>query len=97
MVSADRGAGAYVLGHSDRELERLRLQAQLIDPITRQFLIEAGISPGMRVLDVGSGAGDVAFLAADLVGPPGRSWVSIDPPRPWLGLGSALRGGRSPT
>ena len=77
MVSADRGAGAYVLGHSDRELERLRLQAQLIDPITRQFLIEAGISPGMRVLDVGSGAGDVAFLAADLVGPTGQV-VGVD-------------------
>jgi ubiquinone/menaquinone biosynthesis C-methylase UbiE len=28
--------------------------------------------PGMRVLDVGSGAGDVAFLAADLVGPGGE-------------------------
>jgi len=77
MVTPDRGANAYVLGHSDRELERLRLQAQLIDPITRQFLIEAGIAPGMRVLDVGSGAGDVAFLAANLVGPAGQV-VGVD-------------------
>ena len=67
----------YVLGHSDRELERLRRQAQLIDPITRQFLIEAGIGPGMRVLDIGSGAGDVAFLAANLVGPTGQV-VGVD-------------------
>ncbi len=29
------------------------------------------MSPGMRVLDVGSGAGDVAFLCASLVGPRG--------------------------
>ena len=28
--------------------------------------------PGMRVLDVGSGTGDVAFLAADFVGPSGE-------------------------
>jgi ubiquinone/menaquinone biosynthesis C-methylase UbiE len=65
-------ANAYVLGHSAWELERLRRQAQLVNPITRQFLVEAGIGPGMSVLDVGSGAGDVAFLAAELVGPSGR-------------------------
>ena len=31
----------------------------------------AGIRAGMRVLDLGCGAGDVAFVAADLVGPEG--------------------------
>src|SRR5262244_2296179 len=77
MVTPEGGAGSYVLGHSDRELERLRLQAKLVDPITRQFLIEAGIAPGMRVLDIGSGAGDVAFLAAQLVGPAGQV-VGVD-------------------
>jgi ubiquinone/menaquinone biosynthesis C-methylase UbiE len=63
---------AYVLGHSDRELDRLRSQARLIDPITRQIFSAAGIVPGMRVLDVGSGAGDVAFLAAEMVGDAGE-------------------------
>jgi ubiquinone/menaquinone biosynthesis C-methylase UbiE len=77
MGMSDCATSAYVLGHSDRELERLRLQARLIDPITRQFLIEAGIGPGMRILDVGSGAGDVAFLAANLVGPAGQV-VGVD-------------------
>jgi SAM-dependent methyltransferase len=77
MVEPDRGAKAYVLGHSDRELERLRRQAQLIDPITLQFLTEAGIGNGMRVLDVGSGGGDVAFLAANLVGRTGQV-VGVD-------------------
>ena len=61
----------YELGHSDRELKRLGTQALLIDPITRQFFRDAGIVAGMRVLDVGSGAGDVAFLAAEMVGPSG--------------------------
>ena len=64
--------GPYVLGHSDRELDRLGKQARLIDPITRRFFQGAGIGPGMRVLDVGSGAGDVAFLAAELVGEGGE-------------------------
>jgi len=63
---------AYALGHSEFELERLSIQARLVDPITRRFLLEAGIVQGMRVLDVGSGAGDVAFLAADLVGETGE-------------------------
>src|SRR5712691_4803629 len=63
---------AYSLGHSDRELTRLRVQARLVNPITRRFLVEAGIAPGMRVLDVGSGVGDVAFLAAQLVGDTGE-------------------------
>jgi ubiquinone/menaquinone biosynthesis C-methylase UbiE len=68
---------AYALGHSDRELERLSAQARLIDPITRQFFRDAGIVPGMRVLDVGSGAGDVSFLVADMVGDAGEV-VGVD-------------------
>lgn len=67
----------YVLGHADRELDRLTTQARMLEPFTRQLLQGAGICPGMRVLDVGSGSGDVAFLAADLVGPTGRV-VGVD-------------------
>jgi ubiquinone/menaquinone biosynthesis C-methylase UbiE len=67
-----RPDSSYILGHSDRELDRLNKQARLIDPITRRFLCAAGIVPGMRVLDVGTGAGDVAFLAAELVGARGE-------------------------
>jgi ubiquinone/menaquinone biosynthesis C-methylase UbiE len=54
------------------ELERLRRQGELLAPATRVLLEAAGIRPGMRVLDLGSGAGDVAFLAAGLVGPSGE-------------------------
>jgi len=69
---ADEAAGpVYALGHADHELRRLSVQARLVTPITRRFFVEAGIAPGMRVLDVGSGAGDVAFLAAELVGDQG--------------------------
>jgi hypothetical protein len=47
------------LGHSGSEVERLQVQARLIGPITKRIFQEAGIAPGMRVLDVGSGAGEV--------------------------------------
>ena len=57
------GWPAYALGHSELEMQRLSVQARLIGPISRRFLTEAGLGEGMRVLDVGSDAGDVAFLA----------------------------------
>lgn len=67
----------YVLGHDAWELERLATQAQLIDPITRRTFQAAGIAPGMRVLDVGSGAGDISFMVAGLVGETGEV-VGVD-------------------
>ena len=78
-VSSEAGGATpdYVLGHPERELERLGRQARLVDPMTRQLFIDAGIAPGMRILDVGSGAGDVAFLAAELVGETGEI-VGVD-------------------
>ena len=68
---------AYVLGHSAAELGRLASQARVVDPITRRYFVEAGITKGMRVLDVGSGAGDVALLLAELVGAGGEV-VGVD-------------------
>lgn len=61
----------YSLGHSSRELDRLSFQGTVLAPYTHQFLKEAGITAGIRVLDVGSGSGDISFLAADLVGSTG--------------------------
>ena len=68
---------AYVLGHAEKELERLITQSRLFEPFTAQLFRDAGIAPGMRVLDVGSGSGDVAFLAARMVGPTGQV-VGVD-------------------
>jgi precorrin-6B methylase 2 len=67
----------YLLGHSDQEIERLRLQALCLEGLTRRLIKECGIEPGMRVLDIGSGVGDVAVLVAEVVGPSG-SVVGID-------------------
>lgn len=61
----------YAMGRTDEETQRLIEQSQLYDRITRHFLHRAGLQEGMRVLDVGSGAGDVAMTACDVVGPSG--------------------------
>ncbi|TMF45432.1 MAG: class I SAM-dependent methyltransferase [Chloroflexi bacterium] len=73
---------SYVFGHSEEEIQRLVRQSRLFNPCTRRFLEQAGISTGMKVLDVGSGPGDVALLLADRVGPGGAVvGVDIDPAR----------------
>lgn len=67
----------YIMGHSDHERERLIQQAGLLGPLSERFLRHAGIAPGMRVLDVGCGVGDVSFLCSALVGPTGEV-VGVD-------------------
>lgn len=62
---------------STHEHERLARQADWYGPFTRRLLRRAGIGPGMRVLDVGCGPGDVSFLLSELVGGKG-SVVGIE-------------------
>src|SRR5262245_36228081 len=50
----------YVLGHTSHELERLVAQGSFFGELTEQVLRAAGLAPGMHVLDVGCGAGDVS-------------------------------------
>jgi ubiquinone/menaquinone biosynthesis C-methylase UbiE len=64
-------------GIGDDELARLEAQGTAMAMATRTIFAEAGIQPGMRVLDMGCGAGDSAFVAAGLVGPDG-SVVGVD-------------------
>jgi protein-L-isoaspartate O-methyltransferase len=66
------GTSDYALGNTDAEHERLLRQAILLAPLTERFFRQAGIGSGQRVLDIGSGVGDVAMLAARLVGSSGE-------------------------
>ncbi|MER7070519.1 class I SAM-dependent methyltransferase [Terrabacter sp. NPDC000476] len=67
----DGGDPGYTLPRAREEYDRLGRQAAFLGSTTERLFRAAGIGPGLRVLDVGSGAGDVALLAAELVGPTG--------------------------
>ena len=65
------GDSDYEFGGGEDELARLERQGRALAPATRMIFEAAGIRSGMRVVDLGCGAGDVTFVAADLVGPDG--------------------------
>ena len=54
----------YVLGHSDCELERLQLQADCLEGLTRRLIRKSGLRPGSASGRYRFGAGDVAMLIA---------------------------------
>ena len=87
MTKSHRSAD-YPLGHTDAEHERLIRQAAHVAPITERFFREAGIGPGQRVLDLGSGVGDVAMLLARMVGLSGEV-VAIERDRSSIGKARA--------
>ncbi len=77
MAPPEASGNRYVLGSDDVELTRLDRQAALIGPPSQLLLKAAGIGPGQRVLDLGTGLGHVARLAGQLVGSAGKV-VGID-------------------
>jgi SAM-dependent methyltransferase len=70
-MSTVEDPGYALSSSSEDEHSRLLRQADWYAPYTRRLFTAAGIKPGMRVLDVGCGPGDVSFLAAEMVGPQG--------------------------
>ena len=71
------GEPEYALGRTVGEYDRLIEQAQIMRPLTERMLHSAGARPGMHVLDVGCGVGDVSFLVSEIVGEQG-SVVGVD-------------------
>ncbi len=72
MSTREADRFTYPIGENELQTRRLVTQAQLYDPSTRAFFRAAGIGRGMKVLELGSGVGDVTLLLAELVGPSGR-------------------------
>ena len=77
MGTPPDSSNPYALGHENPELERLINQARFYGDLSAHLFALAGLQPGMHVLDAGCGAGDLAFLAASIVGPSG-SVLGID-------------------
>ncbi len=71
-MRANDVSSQYALGSTNAEHQRLIRQAAWLAPYTERRFREAGIGPGQRVLDLGSGAGDVAILTAKIVGSSGE-------------------------
>lgn len=67
---------------SARQERSGKKMADLGSDITERLLLDAGIGEGMRVLDVGCGAGAVSFLIARLVGERGEVLGVDRDPRP---------------
>lgn len=84
----------YFLGRADAETRRLVQQGRFYNSLTHTMLQQADLRPGMKVLDVGRGAGEVALLAHELVGEHGRWWGWTKTPRCWK---SPRRERRPPT
>lgn len=72
MITQQPEASHYAWGDSEPERDRLRGQAERLELLTRRFLQDAGIQPGMDVLELGGGPGAVTEILADLVGPSGQ-------------------------
>jgi SAM-dependent methyltransferase len=85
MSNSKANTTTYVFGHSQREIQRLISQAAILRPVTERLLRKVQIGPGMRVVDLGCGAGDVSMLAAEFIGPTGFV-VGIDRNREVLSL-----------
>src|ERR1700742_4595671 len=92
MVDGNPGY-QYGSGVGDDELARLEAQGLAMAAATRMIFAHAGIRPGMRVLDLGCGAGDVSFVVADMVGSSG-SVVGVDRSREALDRAQARAGQR---
>jgi ubiquinone/menaquinone biosynthesis C-methylase UbiE len=67
----------YPPGYSEAEARRLAQQATLLEDLTENLFLRAGLARGTNVPDAGCGLGDVSFLAARLVGESG-SVLGID-------------------
>ncbi|NOY82778.1 MAG: methyltransferase domain-containing protein [Kiritimatiellaeota bacterium] len=80
-------AGSYdfgALSSPQEELARLRKQAETAWNIEKRVLVQAGLRPGMRVLDLACGPGFITrHIAAELT-PPGGTVTGVDLSDPLL-------------
>lgn len=67
----------YILATGGKDAQCLRLLHEVYGPGTEAAIHRAGLKPGVRVVEVGCGSGNIACWAAEQVGPQG-SVVGID-------------------
>lgn len=67
----DPGNGEYVLATGSAAVRRLLMLHEIYAPAGRRILSQAGLTPGMRVADLGCGIGATTAMLAEMVGPSG--------------------------
>jgi ubiquinone/menaquinone biosynthesis C-methylase UbiE len=65
-------APSYIIRGGIAGRERLRILSRVMRPTSLDLLQRAGLKPGMNVLEIGCGGGDLAFDIARIIGSPGR-------------------------
>jgi SAM-dependent methyltransferase len=71
MAIADKARKHYMLATGDEAANRLLLLDRIFGASTRELLKAAGISPGMKVAEIGCGSGLVSLWLAKTVGATG--------------------------
>jgi len=79
----------YILATGGKDMERLRLLQEVYGPGSETSLRRAGLRPGIRVLEVGCGSGNMACWVAEQVGN-GGSVLGIDNSREQIELAKRL-------
>jgi SAM-dependent methyltransferase len=69
--SKQKAVMQYALASGEVATHRLQASHDVYGPGTRRLLRDAGLRRGMRVADIGCGAGIVTALLAEIVGPKG--------------------------
>ncbi|MGA2105906.1 methyltransferase domain-containing protein [Methanoregula sp.] len=82
-MKAKRSGNALRDRKTGKDLIRTASLIDSVDYMTERMLVDAGVGPGMCVLDVGCGSGDVSHLLAKLVGKEGQV-IGIDRDGPSL-------------
>jgi len=82
----------YVIRGGEQGRARSGIIARALWPDTERLLVTAGLTSGMRCLDVGCGGGDVTFGMARMVGPSGHvTGIDLDDVKVQLGRREAER------
>jgi SAM-dependent methyltransferase len=80
-LDAQRVTGAYALGRTPQEYERLRVQSRAWEATTSRLLDQVGLASGASCLDAGCGPGETMRLMAQRVGPAGHvTGIDVDAP-----------------
>lgn len=81
QVTREKMSGYLYANTNAAALTRLRALEEIEDPATRDLLARAGVTRGCSCLEIGAGAGSIAYWMADRVGGSGQVVATDIEPR----------------